>query len=59
MADRLQGVGVGTGIAIGPLYKMGRPPELSSKRVMFSWELTINRSIQMGTIFTRSTESFP
>ena len=28
MADRLQGVGVGTGIAIGPLYKMGRPPEL-------------------------------
>ncbi|MEY2400150.1 MAG: phosphoenolpyruvate-protein phosphotransferase system enzyme [Ilumatobacteraceae bacterium] len=28
MADPLQGVGVGTGIAIGPLYKMGRPPEL-------------------------------
>ena len=28
MADRLQGVGVGTGIAVGPLYKMGRPPEL-------------------------------
>jgi phosphotransferase system enzyme I (PtsI) len=32
MADRLQGVGVGTGIAIGPLYKMGRPPELPTAR---------------------------
>jgi phosphotransferase system enzyme I (PtsI) len=32
MADRLQGVGVGTGIAIGPLYKMGRPPELPVAR---------------------------
>ncbi|MDP9465133.1 MAG: phosphoenolpyruvate--protein phosphotransferase [Actinomycetota bacterium] len=32
MADRLQGVGVGTGIAIGPLYKMGRPPELPTER---------------------------
>lgn len=32
MADLLQGVGVGTGIAIGPLYKMGRPPELPTAR---------------------------
>jgi phosphotransferase system enzyme I (PtsI) len=32
MADRLQGVGVGTGIAVGPLYKMGRPPELPTAR---------------------------
>ncbi|MEY2445831.1 MAG: phosphoenolpyruvate-protein phosphotransferase system enzyme, partial [Ilumatobacteraceae bacterium] len=32
MAEQLTGVGVGIGIAIGPVYKMGRPPELPAER---------------------------
>src|SRR4029077_1435510 len=32
MPDQLTGVGVGVGIAIGPIYKMGRPPELPPER---------------------------